>query len=454
MTKLRSHVFGDATAVLALKILYAGLLFVISAVVSRGLGPQGRGVYYTPLLAATTTIALCHLGLDQANVYLFGARRIPLSKLIGQSGFVALASGAIGAFGLAAFAAFVPSFFVGVPHRMVVCAALLVPIGVHIVFATGLLTVQGRVAVPLLASLGGAVFQLLLLAGLSAGGAFLPWPVFGTYALSNLVIFVALGAMLAGPRQLVAWDGDLLRESLRHSLVLHVGMALLFLHLRVDMFLVKGMLGVPALGMYSLAVALAETVMLATDSLSIALLPRQLGGTIREAAVTALTGARMIALMGLVLAGGWAFMGPVVLTAVFGPAFEPVYAPLLVLLPGIVVLSMHRVCGPTLLRTGRPWTITGLQAVGFTVNLLLNIWWIPRWGLVGAAAASTVSYALSAVGYLAWTGRLAGASLAMAIPRGADVARMVAAVRGSWHSIGRGLEPPAVERLDPPSSPV
>ena len=79
-------------------------------------------------------------------------------------------------------------------------------------------------------------------------------------------------------------------ESSRHSLVLHVGMALLFLTLRVDMFLVKGILGVSALGLYSLAVALAETVMLATDSLSIALVPRQMGGTIREAATTALTG--------------------------------------------------------------------------------------------------------------------------------------------------------------------
>jgi O-antigen/teichoic acid export membrane protein len=437
VTKLRSHVLGDASAVLALRILHAGLLFVISAVVSRKLGPHGRGVYYTPLLAATTTIALCHLGLDQANVYLFGSRRIHVSKLIGQSGFVALTSGTLGALGLMAFATAVPSFFAGIPTGMVMVAALLVPIGVHTIFATGLLTIQGRVAAPLLASLGGAVLQLALLEALNVGGMLSPWPVFGTYALSSVVTFVALVAMVAGRKQLVAWDAGLLRESLRHSLVLHVGMALLFLHLRVDMFLVKGMLGVSALGIYSLAVALAETIMLATDSLSIALVPRQMEGTIREAAATALAGARTIALIALVLTVGWAIAGRVVLELLFGAEFQPAYVPLLVLLPGVVLISMQRVCGPTVLRTGRPWTITCLQGVGFATNILLNLWWIPRWGLVGAAAASTVSYALSALGFLGWTGRLAGESLLVAVPGIADGRRIVSAVLMSRHKQSR-----------------
>jgi O-antigen/teichoic acid export membrane protein len=422
-------VLGDATALLVLRALHALLLFGTSAVVSRGLGPQGRGLYYTPLLAATTVIALCHLGLDQTNVYLFGTRRVPLNKLVGQAGVVALVAGVVGGLGLVGFAAMVPSFFAGIPLSATVVAALLVPVGVHAIFSTGLLTVQGRVKAPLVASIGGVVLQLLLLASLGLGGWFAPWPVFGTYALSIVMTSAALAAMLRGPAKLIAWDEALLRESLGHSLVLHVGMALLFLTLRIDMFLVRGMLGVQALGIYSLAVALAETVMLVTDSLSIALVPRQMGGTVREAAAMALSGARTIALIGLVLAPAWAIAGSVVIQLFFGAAFRPVYSPLLVLLPGIVLMSMQRVCGPTVLRTGRPWTIVALQAVGFTCNLLLNLWWIPRWGLVGAAAASTVSYALSALGFLAWTGRLSGGFLVAAIPGIADGRRVLSAVR-------------------------
>jgi len=434
----RSPVLGDATALVVLRGLHALLLFLTSAVVSRGLGPQGRGLYYTPLLAATTTIALCHLGLDQTNVYLFGTRRVPVNKLVGQAGIVALAGGAAGSLGLIAFASIVPSFFAGIPITATLVAALLVPVGVHAIFSTGLLTVQGRVKAPLAASIGGAVFQLALLSALGVSGMFAPWPVFGTYALAITVTSAALALMLTSPSKLITWDEALLRESLRHSLVLHVGMALLFLTLRVDMFLVKGMLGVEALGIYSLAVALAETVMLATDSLSIALVPRQMSGTIAEAAATAFAGARMIALIGVGLAAVWAIAGSPIIRVFFGAAFQPVYAPLLMLLPGIVLISMQRVCGATVLRTGRPWPMVGLQAVGFASNLLLNLWWIPKWGLVGAAAASTTSYALSACGFLTWTGRLGGKSLLLAVPGIADGRRVLSAARAYRRSSSPG----------------
>ena len=103
-----SPVLTDASALLVLRAIHALLFLVICAWVSRGIGPQGRGLYYTPLLAATTTIALCHLGLDQTNVYLFGTRRVPLNKLVGQAGFVALVAGVVGGLGMIGFAAAVP----------------------------------------------------------------------------------------------------------------------------------------------------------------------------------------------------------------------------------------------------------------------------------------------------------------------------------------------------------
>ena len=54
-------------------------------------------------------------------------------------------------------------------------------------------------------------------------------------------------------------------------------MVFFFLHLRLGMFMVKGIVGTAALGLYSLSVVLAETVLLPTDSLALAILPRQVG---------------------------------------------------------------------------------------------------------------------------------------------------------------------------------
>ena len=83
-------------------------------------------------------------------------------------------------------------------------------------------------------------------------------------------------------------------------------MVLLFLHLRVDMFMLNGMAGTTALGIYSLSVTLAETVMLGTDSVAIAILPRQMGNSLQEAALTALRAARMTALISAGFIAAWA----------------------------------------------------------------------------------------------------------------------------------------------------
>lgn len=429
MRTLRSRVSGDATAVLALKVLHAALLFLTSAVVSRGLGPEGRGLYYTPLLIATTTIALCHVGMDQANVYLFGSRKVPLARLIGQSGMVALAGGITGGFAIIALSRAQVPFFAGVPAWMAVGSAILVPFGVHAILATGLLTLQGRVATPLLVNITVAIVQLTALGLLALAGRFTPGVVFVLASTAIVTTTAVLGLSLSASGPLLAWDAPLLKESLAHSIVLHVGMALLFLHLRVDMFLVKWMLGTAALGLYSLAVVLAESVMLIADSLSTALMPRQMTGALSEAASTALRGVRAVAVIGLPLVILWLLLGPVIIGLAFGSSFAPIYVPLLVLLPGIVLLGMQRVCGPAVLRAGRPWVLTSVQAAGFTSNLLLNLWWIPIWGLVGAAAASTLSYGLMALAVMVWTGRLAGESLAAALPRVDDVLRVVDEVK-------------------------
>ncbi len=430
----RSQVFGDTTAVFGLKILQAALMFVTSVVVSRGLGPEGRGLYYTPLLAATTVIVFSHLGLDQANVFLFGSRRVSIERLIAQSGAVAIAAGTVGGILLIVLASLDLRFFDGVPPAFVVAAGLIVPFGVYAILATGLLTLSGRVAAPFIASTGVALAQLLALGVLALTGAFTPAFVFAVAAAAVVATSVVLSLMLTRGSPLLVWDGTLLRQSLAHSLILHLGMVLLFLHLRVDMFLVKTLMGTAPLGIYSLAVVLAESAMLLADSLGLALTPRQMEGSLRDAATIALTGVRTIALAGVLVVGGWALFGRELIQLTFGRAFLGVYLPLLVLLPGIVLLGMQRICGPTVLRAGRPWTLTAIEGAGFLVNVVLNLWWIRRAGLVGAAAASTVSYGLIAVSVLAWAGKLGETSIVAAVPRSADIRRVTAALRARWRT--------------------
>ncbi len=426
-------IVSDSARTLLLKVLLAVVAFGASVLLSRGLGPAGRGEYYLPIVAAGTMVALCKLGLEQANVFLYGSRAIAVERLSRQNGVVALGAGGLGALALLLAPALLPGVFAGTPRALLVLAGLTIPFTLHTQFSAGVLTLQGRVTWQFVAALVAAGMQVLLLLGLLLLRQFEVGPVLLVYLVTTVLTWLLVGwALDRRGNPWLGWDLDLLRQTLARSLVLHVGMVFFFLHLRLDMFMVKGIVGTAALGLYSLSVVLAETVLLPTDSLALAILPRQVGNTLPEAASMALRGARTNGLLGVGLAALWVLAGATVVRIFFGAEFATAYLPLVALLPGMVFLGMQRVCGGAALRAGRPGRITAIYALSLLCNIALNLWWIPRLGIVGAALASSASYGLGALLFLTWTARLAGAPLLEGlIPRRSDwVVLWQAAMRG------------------------
>jgi O-antigen/teichoic acid export membrane protein len=69
--------------------------------------------------------------------------------------------------------------------------------------------------------------------------------------------------------------------------------------------------------------------------------------------------------------------------------------------------------------------------VGLSVNLVVNLILIPRWGIVGASAASLVSYSCHAAILLAISSRWAHVSpFAFILPRRAEFTRVWGSARG------------------------
>jgi O-antigen/teichoic acid export membrane protein len=421
---------SDSAETLLLKVIISVLGLGASVLISRGLGPDGRGAFTLPIVVAGTAVAAGKLGLEQANVFLLGTERLSVRRLSGQNGLVALVMGVLGVLGMQLAAPAFPSLFADIPFALVLLAGLTIPFSLHAQFSAGLLTLLGCVTWQFWASCMAGLMQVGLLLGLFFSRWFAVGPILAVnLAAVALTWALTVGRFERGERLRVVWDPALLGHTLRQSLFLHLGMVLLFLHFRLDMFMIKGMAGTTALGHYSLSVALAETVLLATDSLAIAVLPRQMGTTIAEAAGLALQGARVCLLLGVGLAALWTVLGTAVIGICFGGLFAPAYPPLVGLLPGMVFLGMQRMCGGPTLRAGEPARITAIYAFSLLVNGALNLWWIPVWGPLGAALASSVSYGVGAALFLAWTARVAGVRLVRGvIPTGADLASVRRAV--------------------------
>jgi len=433
-----------AARTLGLKLVLVVVGTAGTVIVSRILGPEGRGVYYTPIVAAATVVALAKLGVEQANVYLYGSRSIPADRLAAQTGLVAVVAGGAGMLVMFALPSVLPSVFSDVPPLLVFICALTIPLSLHTQFIAGLQNLVGQVTLQFRAAIAAGTFQLAALVILALARTLTVGAVLATNLAATFVAWLwTLRASAVAPWA-VRWDRALLGETVRHSLVLHIGVVLLFLHLRVDTFMVKAIDGAAALGIYSLAVVVAETVLLATDSVSIALLPRQVANALQESARVALRAARLNAYLALFFGVGLVATGWILIPVLFGASFVDAYPALVALLPGIIFISMQRVCGAPVLRAGKPWRITAIYAASLTLNVILNLIWIPKFGPVGASLASSVSYGLGALAFLAWTTELAGSATALRPSRsdGALVGR-------AFGSASRFLRRESTETSDP-----
>jgi O-antigen/teichoic acid export membrane protein len=90
-----------------------------------------------------------------------------------------------------------------------------------------------------------------------------------------------------------------------------------------------------------------------------------------------------------------ALFGNLVIRIVFSSAFLDAYIPLLVLLPGVVLLGAGKVLTHDMAGRGYPQYNSITAGVSLVVTVILDFALIPKMGVAGAAIASTISYALS-----------------------------------------------------------
>jgi O-antigen/teichoic acid export membrane protein len=83
----------------------------------------------------------------------------------------------------------------------------------------------------------------------------------------------------------------------------------------------------------------------------------------------------------------------------------------LALLPGLFGLCYASILRLDLLGKDRPGTVSLLMGGGALLNLALNLILIPRYGIVGAAAASSIAYLSVTLALLAMYCRLSGVAL-------------------------------------------
>lgn len=425
-----------ASAALVAQVSTYLLMFVVSILIARALGPAGRGEYYLPITVAMTGLVLVNLGLEAANTFVVSERRFTLRQVAAASTFLAPIAGLVGVAGLTAFyAATDESLLQGVSWGALLVPALLLPIQVHLLWAMNVFALGGRVMRAQLAQFAGALLQVLLLIPAILAGSLTVLYALATYAAWIVVpwlLLVVASRSFAPLRP--AFDPRVLRQLVGAGLKLQVALVFTYLLFRSDIFLINLLLGTREVGIYSVAVILAEPVMLLSVPLVLAVLPLQASMTIHDAGRLAFKTARFSGAFALVLAVLVAATMWLGIPLIFGDDFADAYIALVALLPGVVALSMSRALGNWLVRRDRPWLLAAFGAAAFAANATLNVLLLSTVGIVGASLASSIAYIGLTAAMIAWGLPYAGLSAREAlVPTRDDVATMrhgVASVAG------------------------
>jgi O-antigen/teichoic acid export membrane protein len=191
----------------------------------------------------------------------------------------------------------------------------------------------------------------------------------------------------------LAPDTKVLSASLKYGIALFVGIVVNILHNRLIQFIVEAYLGLTALGWYAIAVRMVEMVWLLDYVVINASLFKVTSSSFDESVKLTMQLTRFV--MALVGVAGlmMALVFPWGIPLLLGQRFEPSVIPALLMLPGILSWSVGRSLAPFIAyQIGKPWYNTGVSVMAFVINILASIALVPRFGINGAAAATTISY--------------------------------------------------------------
>jgi O-antigen/teichoic acid export membrane protein len=368
---------------------------VSTVIVARLTGTHGAGAYSVAVQIGALIVIGGGLGIDFGLIYFAARERMSQADLAPTLLWFGLAWGAaLAAGGYAVALALGGSLLKGVGDTVILASVAAVPFMLAVRYLRYFLLGRNQLlpfnAVNVMLALAWVIFVAVALTLLHGGVAGAVW----AYAAANFVAFAAalvlVPAAVAAPhlrRALVA-----LRTLAAFGLRAQLSTVLQFFSYRFDLFLLNATAGLGAAGVYSVATLLAESVWYIPSAVGLVLAPRVAAGVEGDdddLTAVICRGTTLVSVAGAIFIGA---LAPLLVLLLFGSAFVPAVVPLWVLLPGVVALGLDKPIASYQLGRGRPQISLYVAMLATPITIAAYILLIPRYGIVGAAAGSTISY--------------------------------------------------------------
>lgn len=404
---LSSEFFRQISHTLATRVLLLPLGVLSSVIVTRALGPEGRGELAVATTLAALAVQFSNFGLHTSNTFVVARRPELLGAVTGNALAASATLGTLMALALWAIASLLPRL-APVDGRLLALCLLWVPLGLAYLLVQNLLIAIQEVRTSNRVEILQRVVAIALVVLVISLGWATSVSVFATSLIALLAslaaLLVRLGRRLGTlPRP----DAGLLRENLGYGLKSYFTSLCAYLMLRIDLLMVQYLRGPAEVGYYSVAVSMADLVYMIPSTVGALLFPRlsampSRGEQWRAARRMTLLMLAVLIPIALVASGA----APWITRLLFGEPFLPAVPAFVWLMPGIVAYG-SAFASTFLMGVGLPAAVLGLWAAFVAMNVALNAALIPRLGFVGASISSSITYTTAFVALTLYARRLA-----------------------------------------------
>jgi len=384
------------------QILIFALGLITSIILARTLGPTGKGIYALIILIPAVMLNLGSLGIEAANVYFIGSKQYEPKDVVSNSLLSSILLSLflillfLGISYLSAFKTYLNSSQINIFYLWLV--VLTIPFSLFSGFLRSIFLGKEEIVTFNKINIFQTIIQLVLIViflmilkqGVSGA--------VNALILTVIFVFVFIIFLIKKITKIkLSFNGKLFKDSIGYGVKAYFGNLAQFLNYRLDMFLVALFLTPAAVGYYSIAVGITEKLWMLPGAIATVLFPRISSLQDKDANNLTPRVTRHAFFIIFVLSLILAILTKPIIKILFGIAFLPSVAPLLILLPGIVALGGAKTLTADMAGRGKPQFGAYSAFISLAVNIPLNLWLIPKWGIAGAAFASTVAYIVATI---------------------------------------------------------
>ena len=373
------------------------IAIITSIIVTRALGPSGRGEYAIILSTISIIMSICQCGLPEAMLYQLGKSCKNLSKLaINNFLFIFLATIIL----IITFYLLLPyiekSLLNNINNGLIWTSIMIIPFNLTIILFNRLNQLNNQLSLYNTINLANHIlffiFVSLFLVFLSKQSmTVIVALLLSRLIIAVIVIAIAMKSLIGNNWQI---DFSLLKESILSGLKVQWGMIFYTIGLYCNIYIINHYLDLEKVGYYALAVGLASYMKLIPETLRTVLqswMPKLSNSNVniidKTIYTTRFTIILMIFYVMLII-----IFGQAIIKIAYGSVFLPAYTPLLIIMIGVVFQGVGQILVSQLVIGGYLNFASLAATLGAFISLIFSWYMVPTLGINGAAISLVINH--------------------------------------------------------------